>query len=104
MSAFPPKNAHLGYLPKFLMTFLVIDFFNVFTWYFSVGGPIRSRQRYGGPKSLLLGKFTMLSLLFLPPRGAQTPLPTSMGGWPDSPLDQPLIRIVANLPLRINKK
>src|SRR6218665_525511 len=35
----------------------------------------------GGPKSsLLLGKFTMLSLLFLPPREGQTPFPTSMGG------------------------
>src|SRR6218665_4066607 len=40
------------------------------------------------------------------PKGGQTPLPTSMGSWPDlpPPLDQPLIRIVANLPLRINKK
>jgi len=41
ISAFPPKN--FIYLPKFLMTFffffLVIDFCNVLTWYFSVGGP-----------------------------------------------------------------
>ena len=49
--------------------FLVIDLFHVLNALFFVGEP----------KSLLLEKFTMLPLLFLPPRG-QTPLPTSMGG------------------------
>src|SRR6218665_291381 len=57
-------------------------------WYFSVGGAKSIVDSdTGGPKSLLLGKFTMLSLLLLPPRGGQTPLPTSMGGpCPDLPL------------------
>src|SRR6218665_1711409 len=96
----------LIYLPKFLITiFLVIDFFNVFTRYFSVGGQIRNRQRYGEPNLLLLGKFTMLSLLFLPPRGRPNSIANFDGGMAGfAPLDQPLIRIVANLPLRINKK
>jgi len=60
---------------------------------FSVGGAksvanIDTR----GPKSLLFDIFTVLPLLFLTPKGGQTPLPTSMGGpWPDlPPLDPPL--------------
>jgi len=55
-------------------------------WNFSVGGggQIRNQQRYGGPKSLLLGKFTML--LFLPPKGGPNSIANFYGGpWPDLP-------------------
>jgi len=71
----PRKN--FIYLPKFLMPFFSHWPFSFFMWYFSVGGQIRGRHRYGGPKSLLFDKITMLPLLFLPPEGGQTPLPTS---------------------------
>src|SRR6218665_234233 len=69
-----------------------MDLFNVV---FSHRGAIRNRHRYGGGKSLHFDKFTILSLLFLPPYSdpfevvskrlsselcGQTPLPTSMGG------------------------
>src|SRR6218665_1618932 len=62
--------------------FLVIDLFHVLISYFSVVGAksVADIDTGGGPKSLHFDKFTMLSLLFLPPRGGQTPLPTSMGG------------------------
>jgi len=45
-----------------------------------------------GPKSLLFNKFTVLSLLFLPSRGAKLHCQFRWGPWPDlPPLDPPLI-------------
>src|SRR6218665_2609051 len=69
--------------------------------YFSVGGP-NSRQRYGGPKSLLLGKFTMLSLLFLPPRGPNSIANFDGGIAGLAPLDPPLVSV--NYNMKINTK
>src|SRR6218665_2442909 len=36
-----------------------------------------------GAKTLNFGKFTLLSLFFLPPKGGQTPFSTTMGGHED---------------------
>src|SRR6218665_2888118 len=61
-------------------------------WYFPTGGQIRNRHRYrGAPKSLHFDKFTILSLLFLPPRGAKLHSQLrwgTMAGF--APLDPPL--------------
>src|SRR6218665_2966897 len=81
-----PKNCHLS--PK-----ISYDFFHVLLWYFFVG---RAKSvaviDMGGPKSLLYDKFTMLSLLFQPPRGAKLHCQLRMGGHGRicSPLDPPL--------------
>src|SRR6218665_3670601 len=70
-----PKNVSISrknfiYLPKFLTTFifLVINYFRVLIYWFSVGGPNPSPISIRG-KSLNLHKFTILPLLFLPPWG-----------------------------------
>jgi len=57
-----------------------------------LGGQIRSRHRKGGPKSLHFANFTILSLLFLPPRRGPNSIANFDGGpWPDlPPLDPPL--------------
>jgi len=39
----------------------------------------------GGPRSLLFDKFKMLSLLFLPPRGAKLQWQLRWVPWPDLP-------------------
>ena len=50
---------------------LVIDLFSCFNVvFFRTGAKSIADSDTEGPKSLLLGKFTMLSLLFLPPMGA----------------------------------
>src|SRR6218665_3362900 len=48
--------------------------------YFSVGGQIRSRRRYGGSKTLTFREIQNAIIALSAPEGGQTPLPTSMGG------------------------
>src|SRR6218665_900765 len=58
---------------------------------FPQGGQIRNRHRYVGPKSLHLHKFTILSLLFLPPRGPNSIANFDGGAMAGfAPLDPPL--------------
>ncbi len=55
-------------------------------WYFSVGGGGKSVADIDtGAKSLHFDKFTMLSLLFLPPRGPNSIANFDGGPWPDLP-------------------
>src|SRR6218665_1503291 len=48
--------------------------------YFSIGGQIRSRHRYGGAKILTFQQNHNTSIALSVPEGGQTPLPISMGG------------------------
>jgi len=73
ISAFPPQNCH-QISPKIsddLFLFLVIDHFNVLMWYFSVGGQIRSRQRYGGGNPYFYANSQCYHYSFCPRGGAK---------------------------------
>ena len=94
---FPKKFQHI--LRKFHLSpkisddfFLVIDQFRVLICWFSVGGPNSvAHINQEGQKSLNSHKFTILSLLFLPPRGPNSIANFEGGPWPDlPPLDPPL--------------
>src|SRR6218665_1135686 len=88
-----PQKFHLHVSPKISDDlFLVIDLFRVLICYFSVGGTKSVADiDTGGPKSLHFHKFTMLSLLFLLPRGAKLHGKVRWGAMAGfAPLDPPL--------------
>jgi len=74
--------------------FLVIDLFNVLIWYFSIGGAKSVADIDNGGKILTFQLIYNAIVTFSAPRGAQTPLPTSILRWGGhgriGPLDPPL--------------
>src|SRR6218665_3144579 len=66
------------------MTFFVINLFRVLVWYFSIGGQIRSRHRYGGAKILTFQQNHNTTIALSVPKAGPNSIANFDGRqWPD---------------------
>ena len=86
-----PKMSSIS--QNFWWPFLVIDLFHVLMCYFSVGGAKSVADIDTGAKILTFRQIHNAIITLSAPKGGQTPLPTSIGAWPDfhPPLDPPML-------------
>src|SRR6218665_1260862 len=78
---FIPKKFHM-YLQKFLTTFFFSHRpFLCFLWYFSIGGQICSRHRYGGTKILTFQQNHNTTIALSVPEGGPNSIANFDGGY-----------------------